>query len=242
MDEQRQRMRSLIDRLNAASDAYYNGRGELMTDYEWDALFDELKRLETESGFVFDDSPTNRVSADTTAGEKEAHEFAALSLAKTKKTEELVRWAEGRPIWISWKLDGLTLVVTYDNGRLSKVVTRGDGHVGTNITHLAPAIQGIRETIEDRGHVVIRGEALISYADFERFTLESGADYANPRNLASGSLALKDVEEVRPRGLRWLPFTLVHVEPDILSWGERMAWLERQGFVPVEREKIAEPT
>ena len=155
-------MRQLVDQLNQASDAYYNGRGEAMTDYEWDALFDELKRLEKEEGEILPDSPTNKVSEDNIIGQKEDHEFAALSLAKTKKPEDLVKWAEGRPIWLSWKLDGLTLVVTYDDGHLTKVVTRGNGHTGTNITHLAKAINGIPSTIKAEGHVVIRGEAVIS--------------------------------------------------------------------------------
>ena len=210
-------MRQMTDRLNEAADAYYNGRQELMTDYEWDALFDELKKLEEETGTVLEDSPTMNVSADQIAGAKEPHEFAALSLAKTKKPEDLVKWAEGRKIWLSWKLDGLTLVVTYDNGRLRKVVTRGDGHIGTNITHLAPAIQGILPKIDYPGHLVIRGEAVISYEDFEKFRMESGEDYANPRNLASGSLSLKDVNEVRKREIHWLPFTLVHTDEEIIS-------------------------
>lgn len=129
-------MRSLVEQLNQASLAYYNGGGELMTDYEWDAMFDQLKKLEEETGEILPDSPTNKVSEDQIIGQKEEHEFAALSLAKTKQVSDLVKWAENRPIWISWKLDGLTLVVTYDNGILSKVVTRGNGHTGTNITHL----------------------------------------------------------------------------------------------------------
>ena len=104
-------MRNLIEKLNAASDAYYNGRGEAMTDYEWDAMFDSLKKLEQETGTVLPDSPTNNVSADSVAGQKEEHEFPALSLAKTKKPEDLAKWAEGRPIWLSWKLDGLLLLV-----------------------------------------------------------------------------------------------------------------------------------
>ena len=146
-----EQMRAAVARLNEAADAYYNGRAELMTDFEWDALFDKVKALEAETGVILPDSPTNRVSADTTAGEKEPHEYPALSLAKTKQVSEVAKWAEGRPIWISWKLDGLTLVVTYDNGKLTKVVTRGDGHVGTNITHLAAGIQGIPPRVKDTG-------------------------------------------------------------------------------------------
>ncbi|MCR5132115.1 MAG: NAD-dependent DNA ligase LigA [Prevotella sp.] len=261
-------MEQLVEELNRASDAYYNGRQELMTDYEWDARFDELKRLETETGTILPDSPTQRVSEDNTAGQKEEHEFPALSLAKTKQVADLVKWAEGRPIWISWKLDGLTLVATYDRGRLQKVVTRGNGHIGTNITHLASSINGIPQRIENQGHIVIRGEAVISYDDFNQFLIESGEDYANPRNLASGSLSLKDPEEVKPRKIQWIPFTLVskeqsprssreskkeegmglfaemenQEEKDFVSWGERMAWLDKEGFKTVERELVSNPT
>lgn len=236
------RMRQLIETLNKASEAYYNGQGELMTDYEWDAAFDELKALEDITGIVLPDSPTAKVSEDDMSGQKEEHEFPALSLAKTKQPQELAKWAEGREIWLSWKLDGLTLVVTYDNGRLTKVVTRGNGHIGTNITRLAPAIDGILPTIAYKGHLVIRGEAVISYKDFEQFLMEQDEDYANPRNLASGSLTLKDVDEVKQRHIHWIPFTLVYADDEILSWGERMAFLANQGFDTVEREKIADPT
>ena len=235
-------MRTLVDQLNRAADAYYNGKGELMTDYEWDSRFDQLRELEEETGEVFDDSPTQRVSEDHIAGQKEEHEYAALSLAKTKQPSDLVKWAEQRPVWISWKLDGLTLVATYDGGRLSRVVTRGNGHLGTNITHLARAIEGIPSTIPYTGHVVIRGEAVISYDDFNRFLLETDADYANPRNLASGSLTLKDVEEVKQRHIQWIPFTLVHTDENLISWGERMALLDRWGMNTVEREHIDSPT
>lgn len=209
----------LVSQLNEASDAYYNGRGEKMTDYEWDAAFDRLKLLEAETGVILPQSPTHRVSADNLVGQKEDHEFPALSLAKTKKVEDLVKWSEGKPVWLSWKLDGLTLVVTYDGGRLTKVVTRGNGHTGTNITHLAKAIGGILLSIPYQGHLVVRGEAVISYKDFEQFNLESDEEYANPRNLASGSMTLKDVEEVKLRHIRWIPFTLVYTEVELRSWG-----------------------
>lgn len=242
MEEKLNLMQSLVEQLNQASDSYYNGKGELMTDYEWDSMFDQLKKLEEETGEILPDSPTNRVSEDSIAGKKEAHEFAALSLAKTKKVADLVKWAEERPIWISWKLDGLTLVVTFDNGKLTKVVTRGNGHIGTNITHLAPAISGIPKTISEKGHLVVRGEAVISYADFEQFIIESEGDYANPRNLASGSLSLRDAEEVKQRHIQWIPFTLVYTEREINSWGERMQMLEDLGMHPVGCERIEHPT
>ena len=235
-------MRQMVAQLNQAADAYYDGKAEQMTDYEWDALFDRLKKMEEETGVVLEDSPTMKVSSDHTTGQKEAHEFLALSLAKTKKPEEVEKWAEGKPIWVSWKLDGLTLVVTYDNGKLSKVVTRGDGHIGTNITHLSSAIHGIPQTISAKGHLVIRGEAVISYEDFNQFVMESGEDYANPRNLASGSLTLKDIEEVKKRQIHWIPFTLVYTEEDITSWGKRMDYMEKLGFQVVERECVEHPT
>lgn len=241
-DDQQLRMQQLIQQLNDASAAYYNGQEEKMSDYEWDAAFDELKQLEEATGQVLDGSPTQKVSEDSIAGQKEEHEYPALSLAKTKKTEDLVKWADGRPVWLSWKLDGLTLVVTYDDGRLTKVVTRGNGHIGTNITHLAGAIGGIPPTINYQGHLIIRGECVISYADFEQFNMESDEEYANPRNLASGSLTLKDPLEVKARHLQWIPFTLVYADKEIPSWGSRMDFLRSLGFHPVEHELITLPT
>ena len=239
-------MREMIARLNAAAKAYYSGRGELMTDFEWDALFDKLKALEEATGVVLEGSPTHNVSSEgegaAGADAKERHEFPALSLAKTKQTADVAKWAEGRPIWLSWKLDGLTLVATYDGGRLSRIVTRGDGAVGTNITRLASGIQALPLAIKDTGHVVVRGEAVITYADFEAFRSTAGGDWANPRNLASGSLTLKDVEEFRRRNVRFVAFTPVKFEDLEGSWGRRMADLEAQGFKVVEREFIAVPT
>ena len=237
-----ERMRQLVEQLNEASNAYYNGQAEILTDYEWDAKFDELKKLEEATGTILEDSPTIHVSADNTQGEKEAHEFSALSLAKTKKVEDLVKWASRKPIWLSWKLDGLTLVVTYDGGKLTKVVTRGDGHIGTNITHVASSLIGIPKTISEKGHLVIRGEAIISYDDFNQFVLESGEDYANPRNLASGSLTLKDLDEIKKRKIHWIPFTLVHTDQTFSSWGDQMSFLEDNGFVIVDHEMIEDPS
>lgn len=235
-------MKQLVEQLNNASQAYYNGEAELMSDYEWDSKFDQLKLLEDETGIVLPDSPTNKVSEDSISGKKEPHEFPALSLAKTKSVADLEKWASNKPIWISWKLDGLTLVATYDDGKLTKIVTRGDGHIGTNITHLAPAIKGVLPKISEKGHLVIRGEAVISYEDFNNFLLETESDYANPRNLASGSLTLKDVDEVKLRHIQWIPFTLVYSDQEILSWGQRMDYLEKLGFQMVEHRFIENPT
>lgn len=241
-EEKTTMMKQLVEQLNNASQAYYNGEAELMSDYEWDSKFDQLKLLEDETGIVLPDSPTNKVSEDSISGKKEAHEFPALSLAKTKSVADLEKWASNKPIWISWKLDGLTLVATYDDGKLTKIVTRGDGHIGTNITHLAPAIKGVLPKISEKGHLVIRGEAVISYEDFNNFLLETESDYANPRNLASGSLTLKDVDEVKLRHIQWIPFTLVYSDQEILSWGQRMDYLEKLGFQTVEHRFIENPT
>ena len=241
-EEKTTMMKQLVEQLNNASQAYYNGEAELMSDYEWDSKFDQLKLLEDETGIVLPDSPTNKVSEDSISGKKEPHEFPALSLAKTKSVADLEKWASNKPIWISWKLDGLTLVATYDDGKLTKIVTRGNGHIGTNITHLAPAIKGVLPKISEKGHLVIRGEAVISYEDFNNFLLETESDYANPRNLASGSLTLKDVDEVKLRHIQWIPFTLVYSDQEILSWGQRMDYLEKLGFQTVEHRFIENPT
>ena len=160
MEDKKTQIYRLVEELNRASAAYYNGQSEQMTDYEWDAKFDELKRLEGETGLTLPDSPTQKVSEDNIAGQKEEHEFPALSLAKTKSIDEVVKWADGKPIWISWKLDGLTLVATYDDGRLQRLVTRGNGHIGTNITHLSAAtenqLQGASRSSRRGGHIISR--------------------------------------------------------------------------------------
>ncbi len=242
---ERSRMQDMIRRLNEASEAYYGGRDEIMSNYEWDALFDELARLEEETGTVLPDSPTQKVNAaseDNIAGEKEAHEYPALSLAKTKKIEDLQEWAGERPVWLSWKLDGLTLVLTYDGGRLTKILTRGNGSVGTNISFMKTAIRGFPQEVEDQGHLVVRGEATISYPEFEKLnaTISDPAErFANPRNLASGTLALdaKRLDEVRERKVTFHAFTLVHTDREIVSWGERMDYLDRLGFTTVDRER-----
>ncbi len=245
MNEQDKRtlIETLTEELNRASAAYYGGREEIMTNFEWDAKFDELRQLELETGFSLADSPTRTVSysADE-GGQKEEHEFPALSLAKTKKVEDLKAWAGGRTVWLSWKLDGLTLVLSYDEGKLSRILTRGDGRVGTNISYMKESIKGFPLKIDYTGHLVVRGEAMISYPDFEHINaeLEEGEDkFANPRNLASGTLALdvKNLDLVKKRRLSFRAFTLVYAEKAPVSWGDRMDWLDKLGFSTVEREK-----
>ena len=238
--EKEQRIKYLIEQLNLASQAYYNGQNEIMTNFEWDAMFDELTLLEQETGIILEDSPTQRTGMEVEAGEREEHEFPALSLAKTKQVEELQAWAGDRDIWLSWKLDGLTLVLTYDGGVLTKILTRGNGTAGNNITFLKQAIGGIPLTIAYKGHMVVRGEAVISYSDFDQINdmiEDDDEKYANPRNLASGTLNLDDLEEVKKRHVNFHAFTLVYMDDPILSWGERMKYLVDMNFIVVEHEK-----
>ena len=241
MDNKRERYEELVKKLNEASEAYYNGKEELISNYEWDAMFDEAAGLEAQTGYILPESPTQNTGAAQEGGQREAHEFPALSLAKTKQVEELVKWAGQFPIWLSWKLDGLTLVLTYDGGELTKILTRGNGVTGTNITYLKNAIAGFPLKIEYQGHMVVRGEALISYPDFEviNATIEDDDEkYANPRNLASGTLALEDPFKVKERRVHFYAFTLVYREEPVVSWGERMDFLSQQGFTVIEREKL----
>ncbi len=233
------RIQELVTQLNKASEAYYNGQDEIMSNYEWDAMFDELTALEVETGYVLSNSPTQNAGYESTSGKKEAHEYSALSLAKTKSVEELSKWANDMPIWLSWKLDGCTLVLTYDNGRLTKILTRGNGTIGTNITHLKNSIKGFPTEIPYQGHLVVRGEAVISYTDFAMINdviEDEDEKYANPRNLASGTLNLDDVKEVKNRCVHFYAFTLVHMDEPMVSWGERMNFLEDMKFTVVDRE------
>lgn len=231
----------LVRKLNEASEAYYSGKEEIMSNYEWDAMFDELAELEAQTGYILPDSPTQNTGAEEGGGEKEPHEFPALSLAKTKQIDDLKKWADDKNVWLSWKLDGLTLVLTYDNGKLTRILTRGNGAIGTNITYLKNSIKGFPLTISYQGHMVVRGEAVISYSDFELInaTIEDEDEkYANPRNLASGTLSLDDPEKVKERRVNFHAFTLVYIEEEIVSWGMRMQLLADMGFTVVDREAL----
>lgn len=237
--DKRERINELVDILNKASDAYYNGQDEIMSNYEWDALFDELTNLEAETGIVLENSPTHNTGYEEKSSDREAHEYPALSLAKTKEVSALIDWAQDKKIWLSWKLDGLTLVLTYDDGKLTKILTRGNGTVGSNITFLKNSIKGFPLTIDYKGHLVVRGEATISYTDFAQINdmiEDEDEKYANPRNLASGTLNLDDAEEVKQRHVHFNAFTLVHIDDEITSWGQRMQFLSDMGFTVVDRE------
>lgn len=244
-NDTRKRIEELVAALNQASQAYYNGQDEIMSNYEWDQMFDELQMLEKETGYVMPESPTQNAGYEEAGGEKEAHEYPALSLAKTKQVSELQKWAEDKPIWLSWKLDGLTLVLTYDDGKLTKILTRGNGTVGTNITFLKNAIKGFPLKIDYTGHMVVRGEATISYTDFAQINdmiEDDDEKYANPRNLASGTLNLEDPNEVRARHVHFNAFTLVHIDDEIVSWGERMDFLKKMKFTVVDHEAATADT
>lgn len=240
--EQEERMQYLVDTLQNASDAYYRGQSEVMDNYEWDALFDELKALESLTGVVLDNSPTVQVSEMPIQGIKEEHEYKALSLDKTKDIEKFIKWSEGKPCWLSMKLDGSTLVATYDDGKLTKLMTRGNGIVGTNITYLASRIENLLPEVPTmKGHCVIRGEAVISYEMFERINETLEEPYANPRNLVAGSLNLLDLDMFAERHIKWIPFTFVAGYEELTSWKDRMLFLEDVGFetvlsIPVQQE------
>ncbi len=243
-EAERQRIEELVAILNQASESYYNDKDEVMSNFEWDALFDELTKLESETGYILPESPTQTTGYAEELGEgaREAHEYPALSLAKSKEVSVLQRWAGDRAIWISWKLDGITLVATYDGGKLTRLLTRGNGTTGTNITYLSRYIKGLPQKISYQNHLVVRGEAVISYDDFQRLNdmLPEGEEpYANPRNLVAGTLALdsKRAKEVEERCVSFNAFTLVHMDDDIVSWGERMDLLKEMKFTVVDREK-----
>ena len=186
-----QRVDELVARLNEAARVYYSGTDELMSNYEYDNLYDELLDLESRFSYVSESSPTKRVGYEVESSlKKEVHEFKALSLDKTKDREALRTWIGDKTGSLGWKLDGLTVQLTYDGGRLTKAVTRGNGEIGENVTHNAKYFEGVPKEIAFKGHLVVRGEALITYERFEKInkSLPDDKKYKNPRNLASGSV------------------------------------------------------
>lgn len=238
-----EKMTGLVKQLNTASDAYYNGK-EAMSDFDYDALFDELCTLEKETGIVLPNSPTQTVGAAVVSKlEKVQHEYPALSLDKTKKLAELSEWLRDKKGMLSWKMDGLTVCLTYDNGKLVRAVTRGNGFVGEDITHNARCIHGIPATIPYMGHMVVRGEAVMTYAEFERINEELPVDdkYKNPRNLASGTVRALDSGVCKERRIEFFAFQVVAGD-DSDSFCERLDSLDSYGFQTVEREYISETT
>ncbi len=248
MDD-RKRMRELIGTLNHAAKVYYQGEDEEMSNYEYDALYDELESLEKKTGTVLANSPTMRVGYEVLSElPKEAHSQSVLSLDKTKSAEALADWLGERKGVLSWKLDGLTVIVTYEAGLLAKAVTRGNGVVGEVITNNAKVFANIPLQIPYKGQLVIRGEAIITYSDFERINQEieeDGEKYKNPRNLCSGSVRQLNNEVTAKRSVRYLAYEIVGMEgegtdapPPMNSRLERLGWLRGQGFEVVAHQAV----
>ena len=241
------RIKELISQLNEARLVYYQQGREIMPNIEYDRLFDELVELEDETGIILAGSPTQNVGYEVVSElPKERHESPMLSLDKTKSPEDLKEWLNGRRGVLSWKLDGITCVVTYEGGGLKKAVTRGNGEIGEVVTGNARFFDNLPGRIPFKGKLIIRGEAVISYSDFEKINEEiadTAAKYKNPRNLCSGSVRQLDPSVTRGRHVRLIVFTLVSVEgteaapevPDFHnSFAARFDWLEKQGFEVVE--------
>lgn len=243
-----QRMKELIARLNEASEAYYAKDREIMSNFEYDRLYDELVSLEEETGMTLSDSPTVTVGYEAVDElPKERHESPMLSLAKTKSREELREWLNGKEGLLSWKLDGLTIVLTYDGGKLEKAVTRGNGEVGEVITNNAKVFKNIPHTISFKGRLVLRGEAVITYSDFEKVNAEiadTDAKYKNPRNLCSGSVRQLNNEVTAKRNVRLFAFALVSAgedgkEADFENDREKQfSFLKEQGFDVVDYKRV----
>ena len=239
-----ERIRELTDKLNEASKAYYSEDREIMSNLEYDRLYDELVELEKKEGIVLAGSPTVKVGYEALSElPKEAHESQMLSLDKTKEVEELRSWLGNKEALLSWKLDGLTVVLTYNNGELTKAVTRGNGSVGEVITNNAKTFRNIPLKIEHKGELILRGEAVIRYSDFEKINAQienPDEKYKNPRNLCSGSVRQLNNEITAKRNVNFFAFSLVRAENVDFenSVENQFLWLKKQGFEVVEYEKI----
>lgn len=242
------KMKELGEKLREASRAYYQEDREIMSNVEYDALYDTLSALEKETGIVLADSPTVNVGYEAVEQlPKEEHERPMLSLDKTKEREALREFIGEHPTLLSWKLDGLTIVLTYENGELIKAVTRGNGIVGEVITNNARVFKNIPLKISFKGRLVLRGEAIITYSDFEKINETIGdADvkYKNPRNLCSGSVRQLNNEITAKRNVRFYAFSLVSAEGvDFRNSREvQFRWLNEQGFEVVEYRKVTAET
>ena len=246
-EEKIKRIKELTDLLNLASRTYYQEGREIMPNIDYDRYYDELLELEKETGFRLSNSPSQNVGYEIISElPKEHHESPMLSLDKTKSADELISWMNGHKCVLSWKLDGITCVVTYEDGVLKKAVTRGNGEVGEVVTPNARYFENLPGQIPFKGKLVVRGEAVISYSDFERINEEvadTAARYKNPRNLCSGSVRQLDPSVTAGRHVKLIVFTLVSVEgterapevPDLNnSFSAGFDWLTAQGFEVVE--------
>ncbi len=240
MEEKIRRIKELTALLTEAGKAYYQESRELMSNYQYDQLYDELAGLEKETGVILSGSPTQKVGYEVLSElPKEAHESPMLSLDKTKDVEDLAQWLGDQAGLLSWKLDGLTIVLTYENGSLVKAVTRGNGEIGEVITSNARAFSNVPLSIAYKGQLVLRGEAVISYSDFKAINQEiqdGDARYKNPRNLCSGSVRQLNSQITAQRNVKFMAFALVKADGvDFHNRRrEQFAWLESQGFEVVE--------
>ena len=246
--EKKKRQKELTEKLNAASRAYYQEAREILSNYEYDALYDELAALEKETGTVLAGSPTAHVGYEVLSElPKERHESPMLSLDKTKDRDALAAWIGEHRTLLSWKLDGLTIVLTYRNGGLFKAVTRGNGEVGEVITNNARVFKNVPLRIPFQGELVLRGEAVIGYHEFERINEEipeADAKYKNPRNLCSGSVRQLNNEITAKRNVHFFAFALVRAEGmDFENSREKQfLWLKEQGFDVVEYKVVTGAT
>lgn len=241
-NDRRKRLEELTAKLDRAARAYYQESSEIMSNREYDKLYDELEALEKELGIVLAGSPTVRVGYEIVSSlPKERHPSPMLSLDKTKKIEDLKSWIGDRDGLLSWKLDGLTIVLTYEDGRLVKAVTRGDGTTGEVITNNAKVFDNIPVIVPYKGRFTVRGEAVISYEDFEKINIDMGdadAKYKNPRNLCSGTVRQLNNEITAQRHVKFFAFSLAQSSVDFRFRHEQMEWLREQGFETVENVKV----
>ena len=238
-----EQMQNLIVLLNQASKAYYQESREIMPNHEYDRLYDLLESLEKETGVTLSKSPTMRVGYEVLSDlPKEKHPQKMLSLDKTKDVEQLKSWLGSQEGVLSWKLDGLTIVLTYEKGKLVKAVTRGNGEIGEVITANARAFSNLPLAIPFKGKLVLRGEAVISYPDFEKINetiADEGAKYKNPRNLCSGSVRQLNSAVTAERHVRFYAFSLVSADGmEFSEKTEQFDWLEQQGFAVVKHKKV----
>ena len=247
-EDKTKRIRELIRTLRAAGRAYYQESREIMSNFEYDKLYDELVSLEKETGIVFANSPTQNVGYEVVSAlPKERHEKPMLSLNKTKSVEELADWLGGQTGLLSWKMDGLTIVLTYQNGTLVKAVTRGNGEIGEVITANAKAFVNVPLNISYQGELILRGEAIIRYSDFEKINAQIedvDAKYKNPRNLCSGSVRQLNSEITAQRQVHFYAFSLVKADGIDFknSRKEQFEWLKTQGFEVVEYHEVTKET
>lgn len=244
MEDKIKRIKELVKILNEAGKAYYQQDTEIMSNFEYDRLYDELLELEDETGMIMAGSPSAQVGYESLDQlPKERHEKPMLSLDKTKDVSALVSWVGNQKALLSWKLDGLTIVLTYRDGELQKAVTRGNGEIGEVITPNAKVFKNLPHSINFKDELIIRGEAVITYSDFEKINAEIedvNAKYKNPRNLCSGSVRQLNNEITAKRNVNFFAFSLV--KADDLDFGnsreEQFRWLKTLGFEVVEYKAV----